>query len=76
VLLWLGHTKTGCLVRNLALYLLRRRLAIYIDNYFTSVPLFIELRPCEFGVIGTTRPYKELPDSFKVLKDRFSTKLK
>jgi hypothetical protein len=36
-------TKTGCLVRNLALSLPRQYLTIYMDNYFTSVPLFLEL---------------------------------
>jgi len=34
---------TGSLVRTLALTLPRRQLAIYMDNYFTSVPLFVEL---------------------------------
>ena len=47
-------TKTGCLVRNLALSLPRRRISIYIDNYFMSVPLFKELRVLEYGAIGTT----------------------
>ena len=70
-----GLTKTACLVRNLALSLPRRRLVIYMDNYFTSMPLFIELQACEFGAMGTTRPHKELPTSFKVLKTQFATKL-
>lgn len=69
-------TKTGCLVKNLALSLPRRRLAIYMDNYFTSIPLFSELRVCEFGAVGTTRPHKEFPSGLKELKERFSTKLK
>ena len=46
-----------------------------MDNYFTSVPLFTELRACEFGAMGTTRPYKEFPIELKELKERFSTKL-
>ena len=70
-----GLTKTACLVRTLALSLPRRRLAIYMDNYFTSVPLFTELQACEFGAMGTTRPHKEFPDGFKTLKQRFATKL-
>jgi hypothetical protein len=70
-----GLTKTACLIQTLALSLPRRRLAIYIDNYFTSVSLFIELQACEFGVIGTTRLYKEFPNRFKALKQRFATKL-
>ena|ERR1700733_10176019 len=56
-----GLTLTACLVRTLALSLPRRRLAIYIDNYFTSVPLFQELQACEFGAVGTTRPHKQFP---------------
>ena len=40
------------------------------------MPLFTELQACEFGVIGTTRPYKELPAGFKVLKTQFAIKLK
>jgi hypothetical protein len=70
-----GLTKTACLVRELALSLPRRRLAIYIDNYFTSIPLFTELQACQFGAMGTTRPHKELPTDFKVLKTHFTTKL-
>ncbi len=76
ILLWPGLTKTGCLVRNLALSLPRRHLTIYMDNYFTSIPLFTELRACEFGVMGTTWPYKEFPAGLKELKERYSTKLK
>jgi len=36
-------TNTGSLVRSLALSLPRRYLTIYLDNYFTSIPLFSEL---------------------------------
>lgn len=46
-----------------------------MDNYFTSVPLFEELRACEFGAVGTTRPHAEFPAGMKELKDRFSKKL-
>ena len=67
-------TKTGCLVRNLALSLPRRRISIYMDNYFTSVPLFKELRVLEYGAIGTTRPHKEFPTKLKQLK-KYTTKL-
>jgi hypothetical protein len=70
-----GLTKTACLVRELALSLPRRRLAIYIDNYFTFVPLLTELQACQFGAMGTTRPHKELPAGFKVLKTQFTIKL-
>ena len=68
ILYCLGLTKTACLVCSLALSLLRRRLAIYMDNYFTSMPLFTKLQAYKFGVMGTTRLYKELPTGFKVLK--------
>jgi hypothetical protein len=39
----LALTPTGSLVRTLALTLPRRQLAIYMDNYFTLVPLFVKL---------------------------------
>jgi hypothetical protein len=70
-----GLTKTAYLVRTLALSLPQRRLTIYIDNYFTSVPLFTELQAYEFSVMGTTRPHKEFPNRFKILKQWFTTKL-
>jgi hypothetical protein len=47
----------------------------YIDNYFTSIPLFEELRSCQFGAVGTTRPYSEFPSRMKEIKDRFLKKL-
>ena len=46
-----------------------------MDNYFTSIPLFEELRLCQFGAVGTTRPYSELPLEMKEIKDRFSKRL-
>jgi hypothetical protein len=68
-------TNTGFLVRNLALSLPRRYLTIYLDNYFTSVPLFSELRACNFGAVGTTRPYKLFPPDLSTIKNRFAKKL-
>jgi hypothetical protein len=68
-------TNTGCLVRSLVLSLPRRYLTIYLDNYFTSIPLFSELRTCNFGAVGTTRPHKEFPKGLKELKTQYSTKL-
>jgi hypothetical protein len=70
-----GLTPTACLVRTLALSLPRRRLAIYMDNYFTSVPLFQELQACEFGAVGTTRPHKQFPKGLAQIKNRYSKKL-
>jgi transposase IS4-like protein len=70
-----SFTFTGSLVRSLALMLPRRHIAIYIDNYFTSIPLFIELQACKFGIVGTTRLHKVFPDSLSTIKKRFAKKL-
>ena len=67
--------KTGCLVKNLALSLPRRHLMIYIDNYFTSIPLFAERRAYKFGAVCTTRLHLDFPDELKQLKERFANKL-
>jgi hypothetical protein len=48
---------------------------IYMDNYFTFVPLFTELRACNFGVVGITRPHKEFPDELVKLKTQYAIKL-
>ena len=68
-------TNIGCLVRNLALSLPRCYLIIYMDNYFTLIPLFLELRAYKFSVVGTTRLYKEFPIELTEIKNRFATKL-
>ena len=68
-------TNTSCLVRELALSLPRRYLMIYLDNYFTSIPLFTELQACNFGAVSTTRPHKEFPNTLVEIKTRFGTKL-
>jgi hypothetical protein len=68
-------TNTSSLVRTLALSLPRRYLTIYLDNYFTSVSLFSELRACGFGAVGTTRPHKEFPPELSAIKNRFAKKL-
>jgi hypothetical protein len=75
MILYLTLTNTGSLVRNLALSLLCYYLIIYLDNYFTSVPLFTELRACKFGIVGTMRPYKLFPQELLAIKNRFATKL-
>jgi hypothetical protein len=46
-----------------------------MDNYFTSMPLSTELRACDYGAMGTTRPHKEFRSGLKELKERYSTKL-
>jgi len=53
MVLYLNLTNTRYLVRNLALSLLYYRLIIYINNYFTSIPLFLKLYTCKFGVVST-----------------------
>jgi hypothetical protein len=75
MVLYLNLANTRYLVRNLALSLLYHRLIIYIDNYFTSIPLFSELYTCKFGVVSTIQPHKELLTRLKELKEWFSTKL-
>ena len=55
IVLLLKLTNTSYLVRTLVLLLLRFYLAIYINNFFTFVPLFTKLRACNFGAIRTTR---------------------
>jgi hypothetical protein len=68
-------TPTGSLVRSLVLSLPRQHLTVYLDNYFTSIPLFQELRACGYGAVGTTRPHLELPENFKVLKTTYAKAL-
>ena len=60
---------TGSLVRNLVLSLLRTHLIIYLDNYFTSVPLFTELQACKYSAVGTTRLHKEFPVELKEINE-------
>jgi len=46
-----------------------------MDNYFISVPLFAELRACNFGAVGTTRPHKDFPDELTKIKTQYAIKL-
>jgi hypothetical protein len=46
-----------------------------MDNYFTSVPLFTELRACNFGVVGITCLHKEFPDELVKIKIQYIIKL-
>jgi hypothetical protein len=43
-------------------------MTIYMDNYFTSVPLFESLRRLEYGAVGTTRPHDQFPQELSKLK--------
>jgi hypothetical protein len=74
IIFHLKLTNIGCLVRSLVLSLPRRHLTIYLDNYFTSIPLFSELRACNFGAVGTTRPHAEFPQGLIEFKNRFGKK--
>jgi hypothetical protein len=53
----------------------RKKLVIYIDNYFTLIPLFKELRDLDYGAVGTTRNYTSFPDGLITLKEKYATKL-
>ena len=69
-------TPISSLVRTLALTFPCCCITIYIDNYFTSVPLLKEPRSCEFSAAGTTRLHLEFPLKIKKLKDQFLKRLK
>jgi len=76
MVLLLTLTLTSYLVYNLALSLLRRFVIIYLDNYFTFVPLFAKLQACNFGAISIIRLYKEFLYNLLELKNRFTIKFK
>jgi hypothetical protein len=61
-------TNTGSLVRALVSTLPRTSMTIYMDNYFTSVPLFETLRRLKYGAVGTTRPHERFPAELSKLK--------
>ena len=61
-------TNTGALVRALVTTLLRTRITIYLDNYFTSVPLFTSLRSQKYSAVSTTRPHAMFPEPLSRLK--------
>ena len=52
-----GLNQTGCLVYHLVTQLLYQRFSynIYMDNYFTNVPLFQYFRQIGIGACGTVR---------------------
>ena len=61
-------TNTGALVRALVATLPCTRITIYLDNYFTSIPLFSSLRTKQYGAVGTTRLYALFPTALSMLK--------
>jgi hypothetical protein len=58
ILLQEGLTNTGALVYALISTLPRSGITIYIDNYFTSIPLFKSLYTKAYSAVGTTRAHK------------------
>jgi hypothetical protein len=63
-----GLTNTGAIVKALISTLLYIGIIIYIDNYFTSIPLFKSLRTRAFRAVGTTRVHKAFPKELVQLK--------
>ena len=61
-------TNTGALVRALVATLPRTRIMIYLDNYFTSIPLFFSLCTKQYSAVGTTRPHALFPTALLILK--------
>ena len=41
---------------------------IYLDNYFTSIPLFSSLRTKQYSIVSTTRLYALFPTALSILK--------
>jgi hypothetical protein len=66
-----GITYTGCVVLHLALQLpyKRKPFNLFMDNYFSSIPLFSWLRKNNIGACGTVRAAsKGFPKELKVPK--------
>ena len=53
-------------------FFLQRYLIIYINNYFTSMLLFIELQAYNFNVINIIRLYKEFLNELIKIKIKYS----
>jgi hypothetical protein len=68
-------TMTGSMVLQLVQEGLpphRNNYTVYLDNYFTTIPLFNRLRQLGIGACGTTRPNaskKLFPKALRLLKD-------
>src|SRR5690349_5886489 len=66
-----GITSTGCVVLHLAHQLPYRRKTfnIFMDNYFSSIPLFSYLREKNIGACGTVRANsRKFPKKLKIPK--------
>lgn len=72
-------TSTGSMVLQMARLLPKINesyFVLYLDNYFTSIPLFSMLRAENIGAVGTTRPSgTEFPALLIALRQNFSAKL-
>ena len=72
-------TATSSMVFQMAQLLpkfLNAHFVIYMDNYFTSIPLFLMLRKENIGAVRTTRPLGiNFPALLIVLRKKHSTKL-
>ncbi len=72
-------TPTGSMVLQMARLLPKIEnsyFALFLDNYFTSIPLFSTLRAENIGAVGTTRPQgTEFPALLIALRQKWSTKL-
>ena len=72
-------TPTGSIVLQMARFLSKfddSYYVIYMDNYFTSIPLFSILRKENIGAAGTTRSSGiDFPALLIILRKKWSTKL-
>jgi hypothetical protein len=72
-------TPTGSMVLQMARLLPKfpnAHYVLYLDNYFTSIPLFSMLRKENIGPVGTTRPLGiDFPTLLIVLRKNWATKL-
>src|SRR5882757_2120692 len=77
----LDLTATGSMVYQMARQLPQipgSFFTIYLDNYFTSIPLFRKLRAINIGAVGTTRcgaAGTEFPPLLAVLREKHCKKL-
>jgi Transposase IS4 len=68
-------TPTGSIVLELVQKLLNRytqSYTVYLDNYFTSISLFEQLRDINIGVCGTTRAHAAGDDYPALIKELWS----
>jgi hypothetical protein len=63
-----GLTNIRALIYTLISTLLYSSITIYINNYFTSIPLFKSLYTKVYSAINTTQAYKAFPKELVQLK--------